>query len=309
MRKPVLLIMAAGLGSRYGGLKQMDPVDDAGHLIIDYSLYDAMLAGFDEVIFVIKRENEADFRARIGDRISRRMTVHYVHQELSDLPENFVVPEGRVKPWGTGHAVLSCIYTIGDAPFAVINADDYYGREAFELIYQFLLSQRDDEMYHYAMVGYEIGKTVTDNGYVARGVCRTSEDGYLTEITERTHIERRGSGAAYTEDGGKTWTELSADTPVSMNFWGFAPSLLDELQARFPAFLEEAHQNDPIKAEYFLPFVVEELLREKAADVKVLRTGGQWYGVTYAEDKPQVMAALQRMRDEGIYPERFLLED
>ena len=305
MRKPVLVIMAAGMGSRYGGLKQMDPVDEQGHIIIDFSIYDAVQAGFEEVVFIIKRENEADFREVIGERIGQHVKVHYVYQQLEDLPEGYSVPEGRVKPWGTGHAVLSCIYALHDAPFAVINADDYYGKEAFRLIYEYLESHSDDEKYRFAMVGYAIKNTVTENGHVARGVCRTDENHFLTEIVERTHIEKRGDGAAYTEDEGNTWTVLDPDTVVSMNMWGFSNRILDELQARFPAFLDENLTQNPLKCEYFLPFVVEELLKENKATVEVLNTPDKWYGVTYREDKPMVMEAVRRMKAAGAYPEKL----
>lgn len=305
MRKPVLVIMAAGMGSRYGGLKQLDPVDEEGHIIMDFSVYDAVEAGFDEVIFIIKRENEKEFREKIGDRIARHVKVHYVFQGIEDLPEGFEVPEGRVKPWGTGHAVLSCIYQT-EAPVAVINADDYYGKQAFSLIYRYLTSHQDDDKYRYMMVGYELGKTLTENGYVSRGICTMDEEGYLTGICEKTHIEKRGNGAVYTEDGGKTFTELPVDTTVSMNMWGFSNSILDELQARFPSFLETGLAENPLKCEYFLPSVVEELLNEKKATVRVCKSPDQWYGVTYREDKPVVVEAVREMKKDGLYPEHFL---
>jgi NDP-sugar pyrophosphorylase family protein len=301
MRKPMLVIMAAGMGSRYGGLKQMDPVDDEGHLIIDFSLYDAMEAGFEDVVFIIKRENEELFRKAIGDRIAKKMNVQYVFQSVEDLPEGYQVPEGRVKPWGTGHAVLSCIYTINEAPFAVINADDYYGKHAFSLIYDYLTKNADDDTFHYAMVAYRVGNTVTEHGSVARGVCKTDAEGYLTEITERTRIEKHNGGIAWTEDDGATWNELDPETVVSMNLWGFTESFLDELQQRFPAFLDGSAKENPLKAEYFLPFVVEELLREKKADVRVLRTPDRWYGVTYHEDRPVVVEAIRKMKEQGLY--------
>ena len=307
MKKPVLVIMAAGMGSRYGGLKQMDPMDEKSHLIIDYSIYDAVQAGFEEIVFIIRKENEADFRERIGDRISGRVHVTYVHQELSAVPAEFTVPEGRVKPWGTGHAILSCIDTIGDAPFAVINADDYYGREAFRLVYDYLAKEPvNDGKYHYAMIGYRLKNTVTENGSVSRGVCRTDENGFLTEINERTRIEVRPDGIAYTEDGGKTWVGLDDDTIVSMNLWGFTGSILTELKERFPLFLKKGLAENPLKCEFFLPFVVEELLREGKADVTVKATPDKWYGVTYREDKPQVVGALAEMRKNGMYPETLL---
>lgn len=309
MKRPILIIMAAGMGSRYGGLKQMDPIDADGHLIIDYAIHDAIEAGFEEVIFVIKRENEADFRERIGIRAERHMKVHYVHQELTNLPEGYAVPEGRVKPWGTGHAVLSCIDAVGAHPFAVINADDFYGREAFALIYAHLSDEKYSGSDHHAMVGYELTKTLTENGSVARGVCEVDPDGLLTGITERTRIEKQGEGGAYTEDDGATWIPLPEDAVVSMNMWGFSPRMMDALRAGFPAFLDEGLARDPMKCEYFLPFVVEDLLRGGQADVRVLRTHDQWYGVTYAEDKPQVVAALESMRASGRYPARLHLDE
>ncbi len=304
MKKPVLVIMAAGMGSRYGGLKQIDPVDREGHIIMDFSIYDAVRAGFEKVIFIIKRENEADFRASIGERMEKQVQVEYVYQELTNLPEGYAVPEGRVKPWGTGHAVLSCLSVI-DGPFAVINADDYYGQQAFQMIYDFLSSHEDGERYHYTMVGYLLENTLTENGHVARGVCETDEHGKLTGITERIRIERRADGPAYTEDEGKTWISLPADTVVSMNMWGFTGSMLTELDVRFAEFLEKNLQANPLKCEYFLPFVVDELIQEGKADVTVLKSKDRWYGVTYKEDKPVVVQAMQGLKDRGVYPQKL----
>ena len=305
MKQPVLVVMAAGMGSRYGGLKQIDPVDKEGHIIMDFSVYDAVKAGFKKVIFIIKKENEADFKAAIGDRLSKHLDVTYVFQDLKNLPEGYEVPEGRVKPWGTGHAVLSCIDEI-DGPFAVINADDYYGANAFRMAYDFLTQNQDeDDIYRYMMVGYKLENTLTENGHVARGVCVTDEEGHLQKIHERTHIERHEGNVAYTEDEGKTWTALPQDSTVSMNMWGFSESILKELKARFPKFLEENLPVNPMKCEYFLPFVVDELLGENNATVKVLKSMDKWYGVTYKEDKPVVVAAIQRMKDEGLYPQDF----
>lgn len=301
MKKPVLVIMAAGMGSRYGGLKQIDPVDAQGDIIMDFSIYDAVKAGFEKVVFIIKRENEKDFREAIGDRLAGHVEVVYVFQELSNLPEGFSVPEGRVKPFGTGHAILSCADVV-DGPFAVINADDFYGAHAFREIYSYLSEHQDDDKYRYCMVGYVLGNTLTDNGHVARGVCATDENGYLRDICERTHIERRGDGAAYTEDDGATWTEISPDSVVSMNMWGFSASMLRELRDRFPAFLEKNLAVNPQKCEYFLPSVVAELLAEDRATVKVLRSADRWYGVTYREDKAVVTDAIRRMKEEGLYP-------
>lgn len=305
MRKPVLVVMAAGMGSRYGGLKQIDPVDAQGHIIMDFSVYDAVKAGFEKVVFIIKKENEADFKKAIGDRLSRHLQVSYVFQDLHNLPEGYEVPEGRVKPWGTGHAVLSCMDEI-DGPFAVINADDYYGRHAFQMAYDFLASGEEEEgIYKYMMVGYKLENTLTDNGHVARGVCVTDEEGHLIKINERTHIEKRNGGAAYTEDDGATWTELSPESTVSMNMWGFSASILKELKERFAAFLDANLEGNPLKCEYFLPFVVDELLREKKATVKVLKSMDKWYGVTYKEDKPVVVNAIRTMKDNGLYPQNL----
>lgn len=305
MRKPVLVIMAAGMGSRYGGMKQIDPVDEYGHIIMDFSIFDAAEAGFSEVVFVIKRSIEEDFKRVIGNRISEHMKVHYVFQDNHDLPEGYRLPAGRVKPWGTAHAVLSCIYTLCDAPFAVINADDYYGAHAFSMIYDFLSTHTDDAKYHYAMVGYRLGNTLTEHGYVARGVCGINADGYLDTITERTRIEKREEGAAYYDADRDVWVPIDTKTTVSMNLWGFSASFLDELQSRFPKFLESACRKDPQKAEYFLPSVVDELLREDRADVRVMTSEDRWYGVTYKEDKPVVEAAVRKLKSDGAYPEKL----
>ena len=302
MTKPVLVVMAAGMGSRYGGLKQLDPVGGHGQVIMDYSIYDARRAGFETVVFVIKPEIEAQFKAAVGDRIARGMDVKYAFQRLEDLPEGYAVPEERVKPWGTAQAVLSAREVV-KGPFAVINADDYYGPQAFREIYRYLSDHPDGERYEYAMVGYQLKNTVTENGHVARGVCEETADGLLTAITERTHIESTPAGPRYTEDNGQTWTELSGETIVSMNLWGFTRSFLDEAWARFPAFLDGALVADPLKAEYFLPGVVSSLIAEDKARVKVLRSADKWYGVTYQADKPQVVAAIASMTEGGLYPD------
>ena len=302
MKKPVLVVMAAGMGSRYGGLKQIDQVDKEEHIIMDFSIFDAVKAGFEKVVFIIKKENEQDFRAAIGDRLSEKIKVSYVFQELTNLPEGYVVPEGRVKPWGTGHAIMSCMGEI-DGPFVVINADDFYGSHAFQVAYDYLTTHQDEEgIYRYMMVGYRLENTLTDNGHVARGVCEMDAQGYLADIHERTHIEKRGNGAAYTEDEGKTWIPISGDATVSMNMWGFSESILGELQSRFSAFLEENLEKNPLKCEYFLPFVVDELLKEGRATVAVEKSQDKWFGVTYKEDKPMVMAAIQNLKDQGVYP-------
>lgn len=307
MKKPVLVIMAAGMGSRYGGLKQIDPVDSDGHIIMDFSMFDAKRAGFEKVVFIIKKENEADFREAVGDRIEKYMEVAYVYQDLNNLPEGYSVPEGRVKPWGTAHAVLSAINEV-DGPFAVINADDYYGVEAFQLIYDFLSTHEDDEKYRYTMVGYQLKNTVTDNGHVSRGVCEMNAQGELVEINERTRIEKKNGGIAYTEDDGQTWTELGEDTVVSMNMWGFTRSILDEIKAGFPAFLDKGLETNPMKCEYFLPSVVSDLLTGGKATATVLTSKDKWYGITYKEDKPVVVAAMKSMLEDGTYP-NHLWED
>ena len=304
MKKPVLIIMAAGMGSRYGGLKQIDPVDQDGHIIMDFSIYDAVKAGFEKVIFIIKKENEQDFRETIGDRMAQRIEVEYVFQDIANLPDGFAVPEGRAKPWGTAHAVLSCLSVV-DGPFAVINADDYYGQQAFKMIYDYLATHEDTDKYQYTMVGYLLENTLTENGHVARGVCETNAEGKLTEITERVRIEKREYGPAYTEDDGATWTPLAGDTVVSMNMWGFTNSMLSEIRDRFAAFLSENLQKNPLKCEYFLPFVVDELIREDKAEVTVLKSKDRWYGVTYREDKPVVVNAIQSLKDQGLYPQKL----
>lgn len=303
MNRPVLVVMAAGMGSRYGGLKQVDPVGSHGQLIIDYSIYDARRAGFETVIFVIKHEIEDTFKTAIGNRLSRVIDVKYAYQQLDDIPKGYSVPEGRIKPWGTAHAILAARNLI-DGPFAVVNADDYYGPEGFQAIYDYLERNPDQPgRYEYAMVGYRLGNTVTEHGHVARGVCEEDQDNYLIRVTERTHIEKEGTDARFTEDGGQTWTHLPGDAIVSMNLWGFSQSFLREAEARFPAFLDRALAEEPQKGEYFLPSVVTQLLKEGKARVKVLRSEDRWYGVTYQADKPAVVAAVARMTAEGLYPE------
>lgn len=300
MEKPVLVIMAAGMGSRYGGLKQIDPVDGQGHLIIDFSIYDAVMAGFEKVVFIIKKNMEKEFKQKIGDRITRYVKTDYAYQELESLPKGFSVPEGREKPWGTAHAVY-CSRERVNGPFAVINADDFYGRKAFRLLYQFLVSHSDDDKYHYAMVGYRLDKTLTDHGHIARGICTVDENGYLADIHERTHIEKRINGIAYTEDG-ETWVPLSPDTTVSMNLWGFTNGIFTEIESRLAGVLKCMEKENPLKGEYFLPTVVGELLKEGKADIQVLRSADKWYGMTYHEDKETVMKAIEGMRQDGAYP-------
>ena len=303
MKKPVLVIMAAGMGSRYGGMKQLDPVGSHGQLIIDYSIYDAHRAGFETVIFIIKPEDEADFRAVIGDRVARVMEVRYAYQRKEDLPAGYTTPEGREKPWGTAHAAMA-VRQLVEGPFAIINADDYYGPEAYRKIYDYLFTHEDGDFYEYVMVGYLLKNTLSENGSVARGVCEETEGHYLSRIVERTRIEK-GVPPRFTEDGGESWTVLPEDTIVSLNMWGFTKSFLDEAAAGFPAFLDDALKNNPLKGEYFLPSVVSRLIGEGKARVKVLRSEDRWYGVTYREDKPAVMAAIAQKTREGLYPDRL----
>ena len=304
MGKPILVIMAAGMGSRYGGLKQIDPIDDQGHIIMDFSIYDAMAAGFEKVVFIIKRANEQAFKESIGNRVSQKIQVEYVYQELDKIPQGFDVPEGREKPFGTGHAILCCRDML-DGPFVVINADDYYGKHAYQAVYDYLMEHQDDEKYRYAMVGYALKNTLTEHGHVARGICRTNDQGFLEEIVERTHIEKRGDGAAYTEDEGKSWTNVSADSIVSMNMWGFSRSILQELETGFVNFLQNELPNNPLKAEYYLPMAVGELLQEGKASVRVLTSRDKWHGVTYKEDKKMVVEAIAELKKQGLYPEEF----
>ena len=302
-RKPVLVVMAAGMGSRYGGLKQIDPVGSRGEAILDYSLFDAYKAGFETAVIIIKEAIREDFMETVGARLKKcPMEIRYAYQELDKIPAGYAVPQGRTKPWGTCHAVMCARDVIGDAPFAVINADDYYGTSAFRVVYDALCKARDGETYDYCMVGYELSKTVTENGSVARGVCVTDGKGYLTGINERTRIETYPGGIHYTDDGA-SWTDLAPQTTVSMNLWGFTPSFLKELEARFPAFLDKALAENPIKGEFYLPLAVEQLIEEQKAAIKVLTSPDKWYGVTYAADKPTVVAALRRMTDEGKYPD------
>lgn len=303
MKKPTLVILAAGMGSRYGGLKQMDPVDEYGNLIIDFSIYDARRAGFEKVVFIIKKKNEEEFKESIGNKISKYMEVDYVFQELTLVPEGFKIPEGRVKPWGTAHAVYCCKGIVKE-PFVVINADDYYGVDAFKSLYDYLTTHKDDEKYRYAMVGYELGKTLTENGSVARGCCITDNEGNLKTIAERMHIEKRGDHAVYTEDG-ETFHPLPFDTMVSMNMWGFSPSIIIELESAIERFFEHEVEKNPLKAECFLPIEVDKLLKADIATVQVLTSSEKWFGVTYKEDKPFVVESIQALKDKGIYPQKL----
>lgn len=297
MKKPILVVLAAGMGSRYGGLKQIDPVGQSGEKIIDYSVYDALDAGFERVVFIINHKIEKDFKELVGAEIEKHAEVRYAFQELTDLPAGVTIPEDRQKPWGTSHAVYAARDLL-DAPFAVINADDFYGREAYHQIYQFLTetADKDDE---YCMIGYLVKNTVTDKGSVSRGVCET-KNGYLTAIVERTKIESRKDGIVYLEDDQAY--PLAADTVVSMNLFGFKPSIVREIKDRIVGYLNEKLPTNPLKCEYFLPATVDALLKEGKATVKVLPTKEKWYGVTYHEDKAEVVAALKALADQGKYP-------
>lgn len=299
MNKPTLVIMAAGLGSRFGGCKQMTPVDDTGHVIIDYSIYDAVRAGFGKVVCIIKPEMEEDFRAAIGDRIARHVDLEYAYQTVEMLPEGYSVPEGRTRPWGTGHAVL-CAADHIDGAFAAINADDFYGRGAFRDACAFLTEKHAAN--EHAMVAYRVENTLTENGSVSRGVCSV-QDGFLTGIVERTKIVAREGGAAFIE--GEKETFLPAGTPVSMNLWAFQHSILDELRQRFTRYLDENLPVNPMKCEYFLPLIPNALIAEKSGSVRVLDTDERWFGVTYHEDLAKVQAAVAAMRRDGQYPERL----
>ena len=298
---PTLVVMAAGMGSRFGGSKQIAPVDDAGHIIIDFSIFDAIRAGFGRVICVIKPEMERDFRRAIGDTAARRVDLRYAYQTLDAIPAGFAVPEGRQKPWGTGHAVLCALDQV-EGPFAVINADDFYGRGAFRAAADFLKAAGD--VHEHAMVGYDIENTLTENGSVSRGVC-AGEDGWLTDITERTRIEARPGGAAYTEDDGRSWTFIPAGTPVSMNLWAFRAGALEAFSGMFEGFLRNDVPRNPLKAEFYLPNVPKALIAAGTDRVRLLTTDERWYGMTYREDIAAVRAAIAGMRAKGIYPDRL----
>lgn len=297
MTQPTLVVLAAGMGSRFGGLKQMTPVDDFGNSILHYSIYDAIAAGFGKVVFVIKKAIEDDFK-KITAGLDRHIEVAYAYQETDMLPEGFCVPEGRKKPWGTGHAVL-CAKNQVSTPFTVINSDDFYGRGAYRAIADFLMQEHSS--HEYAMVGFRLKNALTENGSVARGICEL-RDGCLTKVTERTQIFKRGEDAAYTEDG-EHFVPLSGNTVVSMNFWGFQPSMIEELEKQFPAFLSENLPKNPEKCEFYLPFATDHLIQKGQARVRVLTSDETWYGVTYREDLPSVKAAIAKMHENGVYPD------
>ncbi len=300
-KKPVLVVMAAGMGSRYGGLKQIDGMGPNGEIIIDYSLYDAKRAGFETVICIIKHEIEEDFKAIMNRGAAKHLNIEYAYQSLDDLPEGYSIPEGREKPWGTSHAIRAARDLV-DGPFAVINADDYYGTEVFKTMYDYLSTAEDkDGVYDFSMMGYKLENTLTEAGTVARGVC-LDKDGYLTDIEERLKIGWHDGKIAYTEDDGKTWTEVPMGTTVSMNFFGFTPSIMKELDERFPAFLDQALKENPMKGEYLIPKTVGELLKEGKAKVRILPAEDKWFGVTYHEDKEAFVKAINEKIEAGVYP-------
>ncbi|MBR5496323.1 MAG: nucleotidyltransferase [Oscillospiraceae bacterium] len=301
MKKPTLVVLAGGMGSRYGGLKQIDPIGPNNELIIDYSIYDAIKAGFGKVVFIIKEENLEIFKEAIADKIAQYVDVEFAFQSTKDVPEQYKeLCKDREKPWGTSHAVMSCRGMLDDTNFAVINADDYYGYDAFEKMYKFLESATDEDVYNYCMIGFVLGNTLTENGHVARGVCEADGNGNLAKITERTKIQRFGDKVKYTEDG-ENWVEIPADSLVSMNMWGFTPSVMNEIIEGFPKFIEN-NKDNLMKGEYFLPLTVDDLIKSGKAKIKVISCDEKWYGVTYKEDKPMVQKALRDMIESGKYP-------
>lgn len=298
MSKPTLVILAAGMGSRYGGMKQIDGVGSHGEPIIEFSIYDAKEAGFEDVVLIIRKEHEELFKEALTNRVSKGINVRFAYQDMNDLPEGITVPEGREKPWGTTHALLAC-RDIVDGPFAIINADDFYGKDAYRVIYDYLSNEIKDDAY--AMVGYQCAKTLTDHGTVTRGICQTNEEGYLTDIVEIQKIARQDGQAVYEKDG--EWCPLSQDTLVSMNFWGFTPKIFSECQPIFENYLKQALPENPMKCEHVIPTAIGVLVKQGVCSVKVLSSKDQWFGVTYKEDKPMVMEKIAQMKEEGIYPD------
>lgn len=294
--KPVLLVMAAGLGSRYGGLKQLDKIGPNGEIILELSSYDAIKAGFEKIVFILRKEIVEEFKELIGNKLSKFAEIEYVIQDMNNIPEGFEIPEGRIKPWGTGHAIL-CAKDVIKSPFLVINADDYYGQESFKLMYEYLNNNTEEN--HHAMVGYELKNTLSENGHVARGIC-TVENGELKEVVERTRIIKKGEAAYYTENE-QEWIAVDYNSIVSMNMWGFMNSIFEITEEGFKNFLQNNLNNNPLKAEYFIPLVVSDLINSGKGKVKVINSKDKWYGVTYQEDKALVKEAIERMIDEGKY--------
>lgn len=294
--KPILLIMAAGLGSRYGGLKQIDKIGPDGEILLELSVHDAIKAGFEKVVFILREEIEDEFKELIGNKLEKYIEVGYVIQKIDDLPKGYNIPNGRSKPWGTGHAIL-CAKNIVDEPFVAINADDFYGPESFKKIYNFLVKNSDENIY--GMIGYKLYNTLSQNGHVARGICNI-KDGYLEEVVERTKIIKKGELSFYTEDDIK-WMEVEYDSPVSMNMWAFNTNIFEELEEQFKNFLDVEAKQNPMKSEYFIPTVINSLLANNKIKVKVIESKDKWYGVTYQEDKYIVRNAIENMIQEGIY--------
>ncbi len=296
MEKPVLVILAAGMGSRYGGLKQIDTVGNNGESIIDFSIYDAKEAGFEKVVLIIRKEHEEAFRKNLTDKVSKHMEVEFAYQDINDIPEGISVPEGREKPWGTTHALLACRDVV-KAPFAIINADDFYGKDAYKVVYDFLVNEVKD--YEYGMVGYLCNNTLTDFGTVTRGLCK-EENGYLKAITEIQKIARKDGEAVYEEDG--EWKPLDKNALVSMNFWGFTPKIFEQCKEIFDEFIKKGVVENPMKSEHVIPTAVGDLVRDNKCKVKMLSSKDKWFGVTYREDKPMVEENIQKMKDDNVYP-------
>ena len=301
MRKPTLVVMAAGMGSRYGGLKQIDPVGSHGEALLDYSLYDAWQAGFERAVIIIKEAIRNDFMELVAPRLEKcPLEIVYAYQELENLPEGFSIPKDRTKPWGTSHAVLCAKEAIGNNPFVVLNADDFYGRTAFRAAFNWLIN--NDKPKSYCMVGYEVGRTVSDSGAVTRGVCEFDRFGYLSKIVECKKIEKYENGVHVLSRTGE-WVDIPVEHPVSMNMWGFQPDFLDLIEDMFPDFLRHVMPGDPMKCEFLLPTTVGQLVESKKCSVKVLTSPDNWYGVTYAADKPKVVEALRGLTESGRYPD------
>ncbi len=302
--KPTLFLLAAGMGSRYGGLKQLDGLGPNGETIMDYSIYDAIHAGFGKLVFVIRKDFEQDFRDKVVSKYQGHLPVEVVFQSLEDLPHGFTVPEGRTKPWGTNHAVLMGKDVIRE-PFAVINCDDFYGRDSFQVMGKYLSDLPEGSQNKYSMVGFRIGNTLSESGTVSRGVCSTDEKGFLTTVVERTKIQRLDGEVKYLEEDGETWTAIPDTTPVSMNFWGFTPDYFAYSQDIFKEFLNAESTKKNIKAEFFIPLVIDKLIKTNKATVQVLDTTSKWFGVTYPEDRPDTVAKIKQLVDTGVYPDKL----
>ena len=301
--KPTLFLLAAGMGSRYGGLKQLDGLGPHGETIMDYSIYDAIKAGFGKLVFVIRKDFEQDFREKIISKYEGHIPCELVFQSIDKLPEGFICPEGRQKPWGTNHAVMMCEDVINE-PFAVINCDDFYGRDSYRVMGEFLSNLPEGSKNTYAMVGFRIGNTLSESGTVSRGLCGTDENQLLTSVVERTKIERREGEVKYIDDNGE-WTATPENTPVSMNFWGFTPDYFGYSKSYFVDFLSDSKNMENLKSEFFIPLMVDKLIKEGTATVKVLDTTSKWFGVTYPEDRQSVVDKIQALIDAGEYPDKL----